>query len=86
MTPESWNRSLLGNGSVNSFPRKRTGATRALFSVVRATLVVTQRCGTHISAAVTQRATIEEAVFSVGAALRFYKDLKQLRDWPEGVS
>jgi hypothetical protein len=55
---------LLGNGSVNTFPRKRKRA---------------QRCGKHISSAVNQRATIEEAVFSVGAAPRLYnKDLTHL--------
>jgi hypothetical protein len=41
---------------------------RAVFSVVRAALVATQRYGKYISAAVNQHATIEEAVFSVGAA------------------
>jgi hypothetical protein len=44
--------------------------------VVLAALVATQRCGKHISAAVNQHATIEEAVFSV----------RQLRDRTEGVS
>jgi hypothetical protein len=35
--------------------------------------------GKHISAAVNQHATIQEAVFSVGAAPRLYnKDLTQL--------
>jgi hypothetical protein len=38
-----------------------------------------QLCGKHISAAANQHATIEEAVFSVGAALRLYnEDLTQL--------
>jgi phage terminase small subunit len=49
MTPESWNSSLLGNGSVSTFSRKRT------------------------------LETIEEAVFSVGTALRLYnEDFMQL--------
>jgi hypothetical protein len=47
--------------------------------VVRAELVVTQRCGKHVSEALNQDATIEEAVFSVGAVPRLYKeDLRQL--------
>jgi hypothetical protein len=66
MTPESRNSSLLGNDSVNTFPRKRTRATIAegcfLWSAQR---VATQRCGKHISAAVNQHAT-EETVFSAG--------------------
>jgi hypothetical protein len=38
-----------------------------------------QRCGKHISAAVNQHATIEDAVFSVGVAPRLYnEDLRQL--------
>jgi hypothetical protein len=53
----------------------------AMISVVIATLVATQRCLEHISAAVNQHATIEEAVFSAGAAPRLYnEDLKQLRE------
>jgi hypothetical protein len=69
MTPESRNSSLLGNGTVNTFPRMQT-CTRIeeqCLSVVRAALVATQRCSTckYISAAVNQHATIEEAVFSV---------------------
>jgi ribosomal protein S27E len=52
---------------------------KAVFSVVSATLVATQRCGKHISAAVNQHEKIEEAVFSVGAAPRLYnEDLMQL--------
>jgi hypothetical protein len=47
--------------------------------VVSAALVATQRCGNHISAAVNQHATIEEAVFSVRFALRLYsEDLRRL--------
>jgi hypothetical protein len=50
-----------------------------VLSVVRAAHVDTQRCGKRISAAVNLQATIEEVVFSVGAALRLYdKDLRQL--------
>jgi hypothetical protein len=50
-----------------------------MFSVVSISLVATQRCGKHISAAVNQHATIVEAVFSVGVAPRLYKeDLRQL--------
>jgi hypothetical protein len=47
---------------------------RAVFSVVSAALVATQRCSKHVSAAVNQEATIEKAVFSVGAALRLYNE------------
>jgi hypothetical protein len=36
-----------------------------VFSVVNATLVAKQRCGKHISTAINQHATTEEAVFSV---------------------
>jgi hypothetical protein len=51
----------------------------AVLPVVRASLVATQWCDKHISAAVNQHATIEEAVFSVGAALRLYdEDLMQV--------
>jgi hypothetical protein len=40
----------------------------------------------HISAAVNQHSTIEEAVFSVGSAPRLYnEDLRQLRDTIERV-
>jgi hypothetical protein len=39
-----------------------------------------QRCCKHISAAVNQQATTEEAVFSVGAVPRLYnEDLTQLQ-------
>jgi hypothetical protein len=59
-----------------------------MFSVVSAGLNATQRYGKHISAAVNQQATIEKAVFSVGAVLRLYnEDLRQveveLRESPE---
>jgi L-lysine 2,3-aminomutase len=50
-----------------------------VLSVVSAALFAMQWCSKHISAAVDQHATIEEAVFSVGAALRLYnEDLRQL--------
>jgi hypothetical protein len=51
-----------------------------MFSVVSAALIATQRCGKHISAAVSQHATIEEVVFSMeGAAPRLYnEDLRHL--------
>jgi hypothetical protein len=50
-----------------------------VFSAVRAERVATQRCGKHIFAAVNQHAIIQEALFSVGAAPRLYKeDLTQL--------
>jgi hypothetical protein len=50
-----------------------------VFSVVSAALVAVQRCGKHIYATVNQHRTIEEAVFSVGAAPRLYnEDLRQL--------
>jgi hypothetical protein len=80
MTPESKNRSFLGNGSVNTFPRKRTRYNRrTVFPVVSASLVGAPRCGKHISAAVNQHATIEEAVFSVGVAPELHnEDLTQL--------
>jgi hypothetical protein len=48
-------------------------------SVVCAARVATQRCGKRVSALVNQHATIEEEVFSVGAAPRLYtEDLTQL--------
>jgi hypothetical protein len=41
--------------------------------------IATQSCGKHISAAVNQHATIEEAVFSMEAAPRLYNgNLQQL--------
>jgi hypothetical protein len=88
MTPESQNSSLLGNGSVNTFlQRRKRNNRRAGFSVARAAFVATQQCGKHISAAVNQHATIEEAVFSVGAVSRLYnEDLRQPRIRIEGVS
>jgi hypothetical protein len=53
---------------------------REVFSVVRTTHVVAQRCGKHISAAVNRHATIEEAVFSVMGAARLYnEDLTYLK-------
>jgi hypothetical protein len=81
MTPESRNSSLLGNGSRNTSPLKRTRASiqELFFSLVRAVVVETQRCGKHISAAMNQYATIKEAVFSVGASPRLYnEELTQL--------
>jgi hypothetical protein len=47
--------------------------------VVSAAIIATQRCREHISAAVNQHTTIEEAVFSVGVAPRLYNQhLRQL--------
>jgi hypothetical protein len=47
---------------------------------VRAALVATQRCGKHISAAVNQYATIEEALFFVGSApLLYNEDIMRLQ-------
>jgi hypothetical protein len=75
MTPESRNSSLLGNGSVNTVPRKGTrNNRRAVFSAVSAALVATQQCCRHISAAVNQHAILGEAMFSVGAAPRLYNE------------
>jgi L-lysine 2,3-aminomutase len=59
-----------------------------VFSVVSTTLVAVQQYGKHISAAVNQHATIEEAVFSVGDAPGLYnEDLTrleaELREHPE---
>jgi hypothetical protein len=79
MTPESRNSLLLGNGPVN-IPADSNARydRRAVFPVVRASLVARQRCGKHISVAVNQNATIEETVFSVGAAPRLHnEDLRQ---------
>jgi hypothetical protein len=47
-----------------------------VFSAVRAARVAMQQCGKHISAAVNQHATVEEAVFSVGAAPRLHNEEK----------
>jgi hypothetical protein len=69
MTPESRNSSLLGNGSVNTFLWKRTGARIKEWRFVWS------------SAAVNQHATIEAGVFSVRASPRLYnEDLRQLCD------
>jgi hypothetical protein len=47
--------------------------------VVDAACVAMQWCGKHISAAVNQHATIQEAVFFVGATARLHNaDLTQL--------
>jgi hypothetical protein len=71
MTPESRNSSLKGNGSVNTFLWKKTRNNRkAVICVVHAAFAAAQRRSKHISTAVNQRATIEEAVFSVVVALR----------------
>jgi hypothetical protein len=59
--------------------RARDNRRAMFFSVVSAALVAMQQCRKHISATVNQHATIQEAVFSVGAALRLYnKNLTQL--------
>jgi hypothetical protein len=68
MKPENRNNSLLDNGSAKTLPQKQTIANAAVFSVVLAVLVTTQRYGNHTSAAVGQYATIEEAVPSVGGS------------------
>jgi hypothetical protein len=80
MTPESQNSSLLGNGLVNILAEANAcNSRRAVFSVVSTMLTATQWCAKHISAAVNQHATIEKAVYSVGAAPRLYnEDLRQL--------
>jgi hypothetical protein len=69
MTPESRNSSLLGNGSINTFPRKRTrsGIEEP---------VSKQWIGKHTTIGV-----LLETVFSVGAAPSLYnEDLRQLRE------
>jgi hypothetical protein len=80
MMPERRNSSLLGNGLLNTFPRKRTRATveeRCLLRPAPRTLLLYGAVNT--SAAVNQHATIEEAVFSVGATPRLYnEDFTQL--------
>jgi hypothetical protein len=69
---------LLANGSVNTEANARN-IIRVVFSVVIAELIATRRCGKHISAAVDQQATIEEAVFSMGSTSRLYnEDIRQL--------
>jgi predicted RNase H-like HicB family nuclease len=45
-----------------------------MFSVVRSAHVATHLLGRYISTVVNQGATIEEVVFSVGTALRLYKE------------
>jgi hypothetical protein len=50
-----------------------------MFSSVSAAFDAKKWCGKHITATVNQHATIEEAVFSTGAALRLYnEDLRQI--------
>jgi hypothetical protein len=49
--------------------------------VVRTVLVDTPQCRKQVCAAVNQHATIEEAVFSVGAAPRLYNEIS--RSWNE---
>jgi hypothetical protein len=72
MTPESRNRQRLGK-HIPAEANARSNR-RAVFSVVCAASIATQRCGKHISAAVNQHATIEEAVFSVGAARTLHNE------------
>jgi hypothetical protein len=73
MTLENRNSPLLGNGSVNIFPRKRAKIEERWFSWSAS------RCSEHISAAVNKHAAIEEAVFSVETAPRLHnEDLTQL--------
>jgi hypothetical protein len=68
MTPECQNSSLLGNGSVNTFPLKRTRA--AIEEPVSKQLI-----GKHTTIGV-----LLETVFSVGAVPRLYNEnLRQLR-------
>jgi hypothetical protein len=73
MTPESRNSSLLGNSSVNTIRWKRTRATIEwwcfLWSAQRHCYATVRL---HVSAAVNQHATVEEAVLSVGAAPTLY--------------
>jgi hypothetical protein len=77
MTPESRNSSLLGKH--NPAEANASKNRIAVFSVVSNALVATQRCGKRICAAVNQRATIEEAVFSLGAYPWIYnEDIRQL--------
>jgi hypothetical protein len=82
MTPESRNSSLPGNGSVKHIRKEAIARNirKAVFSVIRAARVAMQQCGKHISAAVNQHATIEEAVFSMGppGGYIYNEDLKQL--------
>jgi hypothetical protein len=74
---------MLGNGSVNKFPLKRTRATieELRFLWTASHVVATQRCGKHMSAAVNQHATIEEPVFSMGSPRVYNEDLRQLREF-----
>jgi hypothetical protein len=72
MTPESRYSSLLGNGWVNTFPRKRTIEERCfLRSAPRALL---RNGAVNITAAVNQHATTEGAVFAIRAAPRLYNE------------
>jgi hypothetical protein len=82
MEPESRSSSSIDNGSVNIPAETNTcNNRRAAFSMIRSVSIARQRRGKHISAAVNQFATIEEAVFSVGVTPRLYnEDLRQLRD------
>jgi hypothetical protein len=54
--------------------------------VISAALLAMQPCDKHISAAVSQHATVEEACFLWGAPPRLYnEDLKQLESELNGV-
>jgi hypothetical protein len=72
MTPESRNSSLLGNGSVNTFPRKR--AIEELCFLWSASRALLRNVAVDISAAVNQPSIIDEAVFSFGAVPRLYNE------------
>jgi hypothetical protein len=58
--------------AVSSYNNRRGVARGVLW--VRAALAAMQLCGKHISAVENQHATIEEAVFSVGAAPTLYNE------------
>jgi hypothetical protein len=81
-TLERRNSSLLGNGllkHITAGPNAHKNR-RVVFSVFSGALVPTQQCSKHISAEVNQHATMEEAVFSLGATPGLNnKDLRQHR-------
>jgi hypothetical protein len=74
MTPESRSKYIAMQRLGKYIPAEVNARNnrRAVFPVVSAALVATQRCGKLISAAVNKHATIEEAVFCLRAAHRLY--------------
>jgi hypothetical protein len=82
MTPESRKNSFLGNGSTNTFPRKRTRATikeRYFLRSPPRALLPNREENSPLQQSINQQETTEEAVFSMCADPKLYsEELSQL--------